>query len=155
MFNKLKQLIEVSLAGSGPDSTPQNQQRLSQLAATALLLEVGHADHHMAPEETAEILSIVQETFAINDQDIEEFFSDAEQQKHDSTSLYEFTGIINSSFDERQKYELIGQLWRIAYIDGEVDRYEDHTIRKVAELIYVSHSDFIKAKLEIASSQST
>ena len=31
---------------------------------------------------------------------------------------------------------------------NQIDKYEDYTIRKIADLIYVKHSDFIKAKHE-------
>jgi uncharacterized tellurite resistance protein B-like protein len=40
-------------------------------------------------------------------------------------------------------------MWRIAFSDKRLDKYEDHLIRKVSELIYVSHSDFIKTKLKV------
>lgn len=150
MFSKLKQLIESGLEeASGKDDTKPST-RLAHLAATALLLEVGHADHHMDVKETAAILSSVKQVFGIDESDIEKFFSEAEQQKHDSISLYEFTDVINREFDEAAKYELICELWRVAYSDGELDRYEDHTIRKIAELIYVSHSEFIRAKHLVA-----
>jgi uncharacterized tellurite resistance protein B-like protein len=38
-------------------------------------------------------------------------------------------------------------MWEVAYADGRVDRYEDHMIRKVADLLYLSHNDFIRMKL--------
>lgn len=155
MFNKLKQLIEDSLSDNSLCEGQQTPKRLANLAATALLLEVSHADHCMDEEETSTILNIVRDVFEIAESDITEFFSEAEQRKHDSTSLYEFTGVINASFSESQKYNLVRQLWCVAYADGKLDRYEDHTIRKVAELIYVSHSDFIKAKLEVSAGQNS
>ena len=46
------------------------------------------------------------------------------------------------SLEERY---LIEQLWDIAYADGVIDKYEEAAIRKVSELLYVPHSDFIKA----------
>jgi uncharacterized tellurite resistance protein B-like protein len=57
--------------------------------------------------------------------------------------------LINDSYDYEQKIELIENMWRIAFSDKRLDKYEDHLIRKVSELIYVSHSDFIKTKLKI------
>jgi len=45
--------------------------------------------------------------------------------------------------------ELLENLWRVAFADNEVDRYEEHMIRKVADLIYVNHSDFIRSKLKV------
>jgi uncharacterized tellurite resistance protein B-like protein len=37
-------------------------------------------------------------------------------------------------------------MWELAYADAELDKYEEYVIRKVADLIYVSHSEFIRAK---------
>ena len=65
----------------------------------------------------------------------------------DSTSLYEFTRDINDNFDAAERVRLIESMWKIAYADGNIDKYEEHIIRKVSNLIYVAHSDFIKAKL--------
>lgn len=148
MFSKLKKLFETNPSGDTRDP------HLAHLAATALLLEVCHADHYEDPDEINSILNTAQTTFSISDDEIEQFFSDAELSKHDATSLYEFTDVINGHYDEKQKYNLICELWRVAYADGSLDRYEDHMIRKIAELIYVSHAEFIKAKLHIAESSS-
>ena len=43
----------------------------------------------------------------------------------------------------RTQIELVNHI----FADGEVDRYEDGVIRRVSELIYVSHSDFIRMKI--------
>ena len=42
---------------------------------------------------------------------------------------------------------LIHNMWEVAYADGHIDRYEEHLIRKVADLLYLSHVDFIKSKV--------
>ena len=141
MLNQLKKLFAIS-----PTEQAVPPQRLAELAATALLLEVSHADHHVDTAETEAILAIAQKTFNLADQELVDFFSTAELKKSDSISLYEFTDVINQDFGTSQKFQLIIDCWRIAYVDGNIDRYEDHTIRKIAELIYVSHSDFMRAK---------
>ena len=73
----------------------------------------------------------------------------AENQAKEATSLYEFTSLINSDYDYSQKVGLIENMWRIAFSDNNLDKYEDHLIRKISDLIYVSHSDFIRAKLKV------
>ena len=62
-------------------------------------------------------------------------------------SLYDWTSSINESYDYEQKKDLIKLLWDVAYADGRIDKYEDYTIRKISELLYVKHSDFIRMKL--------
>ena len=67
--------------------------------------------------------------------------------RHDSmTSLYECTEIINKECSYDQKLKIIGYMWDIAFTDSKIDKYEDYTIRKVSELIYVKHKDFISLK---------
>ena len=56
---------------------------------------------------------------------------------------------MNSSYDYPQRVQLIENLWRVAFADHKVDRYEDNLIRRIADLIYVNHTDFIKCKLKV------
>ena len=37
-------------------------------------------------------------------------------------------------------------MWKMAFADGSIDRYEEHLIRRVSDLIYVPHVNFIEAK---------
>ena len=79
----------------------------------------------------------------------------AKQKSDESTSLYEFTREINDKYEYDEKVKLIEDLWRIAYSDGQLDKYEDYVIRKIADLIYVTHSDFIKSKLSVKNQPSS
>ena len=51
-----------------------------------------------------------------------------------------------------ERVQLVEQLWRIAYADGVIDKYEEAAIRKASELLYVPHSDFIRAKFAAETS---
>ena len=46
-----------------------------------------------------------------------------------------------------QKLQLIDSMWSVAFADGNLDKYEEHLIRQVAELTYVPHPDYIRSKL--------
>ena len=59
----------------------------------------------------------------------------------------EFTSLINSNYTLEQKVSLVECLWRIAYADETLHKYEEHLVRKIADLLYVPHSAFIAAKL--------
>jgi uncharacterized tellurite resistance protein B-like protein len=41
---------------------------------------------------------------------------------------------------------VIELLWRVALSDVHIDKYEEGLIRKVADLLFVPHVDFIQAK---------
>ena len=67
----------------------------------------------------------------------------------ESTSLYEHTRLINDSCNYEDKLKLISGLWNLAFADQELDKYEEYLIRKIADLLHVSHSDFIKEKMKV------
>jgi uncharacterized tellurite resistance protein B-like protein len=84
--------------------------------------------------------------FELSSAEVEELLKDAEDNADQATSTFEFTRVVKEYFDDAQRVELLLALWRVAYADGVLDKYEEHFIRKVSDLLYVSHSDFIRAK---------
>ena len=82
-------------------------------------------------------------------EDLQCLIHDAEQHQQDATSLYEFTSVLNEKCSQQEKFEILVNLWRVAFADGELDKYEDHRIRRIAELLNLSHREFIQAKLRV------
>jgi uncharacterized tellurite resistance protein B-like protein len=148
MFDKLAQLFSATKT-----PTETDEKKLSQLAATALLIELCRADNNVDEVEITEVISIAQSTFGLSEQEAQVLLKEAQQKNNEATSLFEFTEIINSQFDKAAKYQLIKNIWQVAYADKKIDQHEDHLIRKVADLIYVGHSDFIRAKHEVLAEQ--
>ena len=126
---------------------PTVDDKTSTKACIALLLETSMADEILDESELMALKNTLQKDFQINEDEIDELIDLAKENVEDSTSLYEFTRDINDNFDAAERVKLIESMWKIAYADGNIDKYEEHIIRKVANLIYVAHSDFIKAKL--------
>jgi len=145
MLGSLRNLfigIPDQTAGKAADSS----SRL-ELASAALLIEVVKADHEVDGREFASIAEVLRSTCARSPEEIEELLELARQKSGAATSLYEFTSLINEHCDYAEKCSLIRNMWRIAYADSHLSKYEDYLIRKVCDLIYVSHSDFIRTKL--------
>jgi uncharacterized tellurite resistance protein B-like protein len=126
---------------------PTIDDKTSTKACIALLLETSMADEILDESELMALKKTLQKDFQINEDEIDELIDLAKENVEDSTSLYEFTRDINDNFDTAERVKLIESMWKIAYADGNIDKYEEHIIRKVSNLIYVAHSDFIKAKL--------
>ena len=120
--------------------------RRLELASAALLFEVLKADHDFDEREVASVAEVLRAGGG-DVAEVDELLELARQQSAESTSLYEFTSLINENCDYQEKCALIRNMWRIAWADDKLSKYEDHLIRKVCDLIYVSHSDFIRAKL--------
>ena len=126
------------------------EEKISSLdkACSALLIEVAYADKIFEESEIISLKESLKETYNIEEQIIDELISDAKKTVDESTSLYEYTRVVNDEFDYSDKLELLSRIWKLAFADGNLDKYEDHLIRKISDLIHISHSDFIKIKLD-------
>lgn len=130
-----------------PESAEESPEHLLALAAAALLLEVAWADHDIAEDELALIEAQLHSQFGLTETEVRSLVEESRQAHQDSVGVYGYTRTINEAFDEAQKFALVTALWRLALADDALHRYEEHTIRKIAELLYLSHSRFIEAKL--------
>ena len=142
MIKALLSLFELPEAQSERDS--QHQVRL---AAAALLIETARADFTQSSEEEAALERLLATALKLTASEIHELVQLAGQRVDESTSLYEFTRVINDHYTPQQKLQLISAMWSVAYADNAIDKYEEHLIRRVAELTYVAHEDYIRAKL--------
>jgi len=118
-----------------------------QGAAAALLMEIASADDHISHDELHAIRRIVGETFAISTEQAASISRDAERRQDEVTSLYPFTRLLTSECSMDERVEIVHRLWEVAYVDGCIDAHEEHLIRKIADLLYVPHSQFIRGKL--------
>lgn len=141
MIAKLKRLL-----ADFNTAVPAQRQHTIELAAACLLVELSRADMDSSADERIKMSAALGEMFTLSQDEIAELIAQAEGNADLATSTYEFTTVIKDHFDDTQRVALITALWRVAYADGVLDRYEEHFIRKVSDLLYVSHSDFIRAK---------
>ncbi|MCR8923555.1 TerB family tellurite resistance protein [Dasania sp. GY-MA-18] len=147
MLKKIQQFFKDNLELSNNDSS--TQQHKVDLAAAALLIELSRADFDISSIEQQAIEQALVKTLGLAQTELNELIALAEAENQQATSLYEFTRHINEAYTPEQKFELLKALWQVAVADGEISKYEDHLIRKIADLIYAPHSDFIKSKLAV------
>lgn len=117
-----------------------------RLAAAALMVEVMVIDRHMDEQELQDIQRLLQKQFQLSQEEIDQLVMLAREEVKHATSLYQFTRQINDHFDATGKAQLIENLWRVAFADGVLDMHEEALIRRIAELLYVPHKDFIQTK---------
>lgn len=152
MLEKLSQFFKSNLSIDAQESSPRDDRTL-KMATAALLIEVSRADYNMSQEEKESIINTLRDIFDLTSQELDALIEMAEQQVKQSTSLFQFTHLLNDSYDYEQKLSLIRSMWLVAYADDNLDRYEEHIIRKVAELIHVEHADFIQLKQSARAAQ--
>ncbi|MDR0779849.1 MAG: TerB family tellurite resistance protein [Pseudomonadales bacterium] len=146
MLKQIRAFFERSLQHSAEPAA--NAQRL-RLACAALLVELSMADTVMEEAEIVTLRAILRQQFHLDDAALEELWQLAQSAARDATSLYQFTTLINESYGYAAKIELLEHLWQVAYADGRIDPQEEHLIRKLTDLLYLSHGDFIRAKLKV------
>lgn len=145
MLSKLSALLDRHL--SGGDATPDPLDiHQKQLAMAALLVEVAMADQHFSLAELDHLVLLLEKQFSLSAVESKELAELANAQSADATSLHQFTQLINRVCSHSEKFALLSSMWEIAYADGQLDKYEEYVIRKVADLLHLPHSDFIRAK---------
>lgn len=143
----LKDWITRYMPGGAGSPSAATADVGSNLAVAALLLEVLLADFDVAPGERQQVMASVSALLGLGNEDTRALVEQAERHIDQSHDLYQFTSQINRTFSEAQKVRLLEALWRVANADMTVHKYEEHLIRRVADLLHVPHSGFITAKL--------
>jgi len=146
MISKIKTFFQDKILNPEKEGGIETPLKNIQKASAALLIETMLSDNLIDKKEQESVKALLTKTFDLSTEECDELFSLAQNEIADSTSLYEFTGQVNLYFSADDKFELIKHMWHVALIDNVLDKYEESLIRQVADLIYLPHSQFIKAK---------
>lgn len=137
------------MAWLGLDAEEENDPGVdTNRAAAALMAEVMAVDHDWHELEIERIEELMQESLGLDAEEARQIVSEVLEQQKSRHDLFQFTSAINEEYSQEQKFELLKSLWRVAYADGRVDAYEEHIIRRLADLMHMPHSQFIKAKID-------
>ena len=145
MLERLKATFERRFKDETIADDSDDQQ--VAVAAAMLLLEVAWADHEIEERELALIRSSLQQLYDISDTQVEAVISAARIEHEKASGVYPFTRTLNEHLDLAERRRLLESLWRLNAFDGSAFHYEESVIRKIAELLYLHHSEFIAAKL--------
>lgn len=144
MLNAIKKFFEQNMSSDVPSVDPEHQVKL---ATAALLVEMMDMDGDVLETEKKVTQEALKTNFNLSDAETNELCRLAEEEVHNATDYYQFTKLIAKYFSQEQKIQVIELLWRVAYADNNLDAYEEHMVRRIADLIYVPHSDYIQTKL--------
>lgn len=143
LFERLKEAVQPQ------DASARDPQRAQRIAAAVLMLEMAHADNNHDPQEYDEIRRQLRTHFGLDDTEVEELMAAAAPEADAAVSLYQYLKTLNDGLDEAEKREVLEMLWRVAYADDELDAHEEHLLRELAELLYLPHEQFLKAKFAV------
>jgi uncharacterized tellurite resistance protein B-like protein len=141
MIDKIKSFFSKNVLEPEAELTSPDQ-----LATAALLIEVMVIDGDLDDQEMQAITGTLSNMLDLSEEQIDQLIELSKEEVADATSLYQFTKEINEHFDIEKKLSLMTAMWRVAFADGHLDKHEENIIRRVADLLHIRHSEYIRCK---------
>ncbi len=145
MLNWFKRRMRNVLEG-GEQSGPRAEEASIEIPVLALLIEMSRADQDVDGREVEQLKSLATSHFHLQGARLQEVLSAAERAADEAVSLFQFTRKLDRAFDAPEKVRIVEMLWRMAAADGRIDKHEEYLVRKIADLLHVSHSQFMRMK---------
>jgi len=131
-----------------PAAAQRDSVQALRMATAVLLMEVARADHDIKDEEREAVRRIIENYYSVSPEQARELAAAAENAADDTTSLFPFTRLITSECSMDDRIRIVRMLWEVSCADGHIDAHEEHLVRKVADLLYVPHKQFIRTRLQ-------
>jgi uncharacterized tellurite resistance protein B-like protein len=144
MLATIKQFFQDQIQ-KGVADTSEDAHAID-VATAALMVEIMRADFDISDVERQTIRDLLQGHLQLSADELDDLFMLAEQEVVDSVSLYQFTSLVDQELEYSAKVRVIEMLWRVVYADDRMDKYEEYLMRKIADLLHISHRDFIQTK---------
>lgn len=133
----------IAAADNKPDI---DRDEAIRLATAVLMIDVARADHVFDESEFDSILELVRSHFSLPAEQAAELVIAANEKAEDLVSAYDFTKVLHEHLDHGEKARIVGLLWKIAYADGRLDKYEDSLVLKISDLLHVSRGLVMRLK---------
>lgn len=147
MLDKLRALFSSQEDSEEPEIE-------ADLAAASLMLEVSWSDHDVGEAELLTMRRLLSDLYGLSPEKIDALIDDAQARLSENVGLHPYTRFLNEHLDEEARFQVVCALWQLALADDRIDRFEEHTIRRASDLLYLSHSRFIEAKLQAKANHS-
>lgn len=144
----IRELVDrISSAIQGGDETGEaDRSEAIRLATAVLMVDVARADYDFDEDEFTTLLDLIQIHFGLSAEDATQLANEASEVAEDLVSVHEFTSLLHKNLSEDEKGDVVALLWRIAYADGSLDKYEDSLVLKISDLLYVSRGRVMQLK---------
>ena len=140
-------LKKIQAFFAAEESDDVNDEAALHLAAAVLLIEVAKSDHVVRDIQIEQLKDVLRREWQLGDADLADLVEVAQDAAEAHASLHEQLALVNANFSMQQKFNLVRGLWEVAYADDELHHHEELLIRRLADLMHVSHSEFIRGKL--------
>lgn len=145
MLRTLKELFNSFMPADAVGAGGHTEDTL-QLATAVLLVEVMRSDAQVGADERTAILEALGARFSLDESARNSLLELAEHTSAEAVDFHRFTSRINTGFDATEKVRVIELMWQVAFADGHLSSHENHLMRKIADLLHISHADYVLAK---------
>lgn len=148
MLKALAEFFDRTLGGARPAGADADAARRHgvRVATALLLIEVERADFSEDLTERDETFRLLRAFFELTDDEAAMLIEEARAEADHAASLHGFTRRLHETLSVDEKHAVVEMLWRVALADDRLDKHEDHVVRKIADLLYVSHADLIRIR---------
>lgn len=147
MFHQISQWFEQQIQSQSQKE--QSSEYSVKLATSVLLYEIMRADDQFDEREEQVLQKRLADKFSMSDGQVQELMSQCQSVASEAADFHQFTKVLNDQFQMEQKVKVLDALWDIAFADKQLDPEEEYLIRKIADLLYIPHSEYIQSKLKI------
>lgn len=137
-----------SLFATPARATPPQRMRLEHSVA-ALVYEITRMDFDVHPEEVPAAHAALVDLLGVAQPEAHALLAWASEPAHRLTSYHDAVSEINRGLTAEERVRLVEHLWRIAHTDDDLHVYEDHLVRKLADLLYVPHIQSMLARQRV------
>ena len=142
----MKKILLKFLTISIEETTVEDMEHALRVATAVLLVEIARADFIVEPIERQRLRQLLKQEFQLTEVELDALLEEAEADADRLVSIQHTTRLLNEHYDHAMKRRVVEMMWRLVYADGEKSHYEEHLIRQVADLLYLSQSEFIQAR---------
>jgi uncharacterized tellurite resistance protein B-like protein len=142
MKNILLKFLTISIE----ETTPEDMEHALRVATAVLLVEITRADFVVEPVERQRLRQLLEQEFQLTEIELDALLEEAEADADQLVSIQHTTRLLNEHYDHAMKRRVVEMMWRLVYADGEKSHYEEHLIRQIADLLYLSQNEFIQAR---------
>lgn len=118
-----------------------------QIATCAILLEAANADDNISDVEMSCIRKALKKFHNLESDEINELIALTREQAEGAIDIWQFTNLINQTYNTEEKMRLMEHIWIVILSDGTLDQFEDYIARKLKPLLRLDHKEWIDTKL--------
>ncbi|MGD8241212.1 MAG: TerB family tellurite resistance protein [Desulfobacterales bacterium] len=153
MFDIVKQFFSPATRDAANEHSGDSGHDV-QVAVCALFVEMARIDESFTADEMAAIIKILKDKYGLSDENAKAMIAAAETQLEESVDYWQFARLINEHYTPGEKAAIIEMLWRVVYLDGNLDKHEDYLMHKLAKLLRLDHQQLIAAKKKVLHDRS-